>query len=169
MKNFQDLFIHELRDIYDAEVQIEKTLPELVKKAHSKELKEALHKHHLETKQQIRRLDKIAAELKIDLAGEECDAIKGILREGHKLLGKHYPPEVTDAAIIASAQRVEHYEMAVYGTLKAFAKHLELKNIEKLLDETSEEEGNADKTLTSIAMGTLFTTGINKEAARKTA
>lgn len=169
MKNFHDLFIHELSDIYSAELQIDNALPELIKKAHSKELKEALHKHHLETKKQIKRLDEIADELNVNLEGKKCDAIENILREGHKFLQAHFPHEISDAAIISSAQRVEHYEISVYGTLKSFAKHLELKNPEKLLNETFEEEKNADKTLNNIAYGTLFSKGINKEAARKTA
>src|SRR5437868_4358958 len=112
MKNFHDLFVHELRDMYFAEKQIEKILPQMAKTAHSSKLKEVFREHHKETQHQMIRLEKIADQLGISLTNTECDAIVGILKEGRKLLRSTYPPEVRDAALIISAQRVEHYEMA---------------------------------------------------------
>lgn len=167
MKDFHDLFVHELKDIYAAEVQIEKILPEMAKAAHLPKLKEAFRSHHQETKKHVQRLEKIADQLGITLKHCQCDAIEGILKEGKKLVKGDYPHEVRDAALIVAAQRVEHYEMAVYGILKAFAKHLKLNDIIKILDETSQEEGRADKHLTEIANGTLFSAGVNKKAAER--
>lgn len=167
MKNFHDLFEHQLKDIYAAEIKIEKTLPKLVKVAHNPKLKEALKAHHEETKHHIERLERIAGYLKVKLTNCKCEAIEGIIKEGENLLKEKYAPEVSDAAIIVSAQRVEHYEIAVYGVLKAFAKHLHLPEIIKILDETSKEEGHADKKLTEIANGTLFAAGVNEKAAKR--
>ncbi len=167
MKDFHDLFFNQLNDIYSAELEIEKALPEMAKMAHLPKLKEVFHEHHQETKQQIRRLETIAEELGLTLSPHKCDAIHGILLEGKKLLKEKFLPEVRDAALIVSAQRVEHYEMAVYGVLKSFAKHLKLDNVVKILQESSKEEGHADKKLNEIAEGTLFTTGINAKALKR--
>lgn len=169
MKNFQDLFVHELQEVYDAEMQMEKLLPECAKKAHAQKLKEAFRQHHDETRHQIDRLRRIASELNLELKGSECPAIKVYADEIHDIMKAFYPSDVRDAALISAAQRVEHYEIAQYGTLKSFAKYLGWKDIEKLLDETSKEEGHADKKLSEIAVGGFFTTGINEMAANKTA
>jgi ferritin-like metal-binding protein YciE len=167
MKDFHDLFLNQLNDMYSAELVIEKALPEMAKMAHLPNLKETFHMHHIETKHQIARLERIADELGIKLHDSKCDAIEGILKEGKKLLKGNYPHEVRDAALIISAQRVEHYEIAVYGVLKSFAKHLKLDNVVKILDESSKEEGHANKKLSEIAEGTLFTTGINAKALKR--
>lgn len=167
MKNFYELFVHEVRDMYAAEVKIGKILPEMAKKAHFPKLKEAFHVHHKETKKQIKRLEKIADQLDISLKKCQCEAIDGIIKEGKKIIKEHYYPEVIDAALIISAQRIEHYEMAVYGILKSFAKYLKLKEIIEILDESSKEEGHADKKLTEIAMGTLFSSGVNEKAVKR--
>ncbi|HSW72955.1 MAG TPA: ferritin-like domain-containing protein [Chlamydiales bacterium] len=167
MKDFHDLFFHELNDIYAAELRIEKILPEMAKAAHLPKLKEAFHSHHKETKKHIERLEKIAAQLGVSLQHCECEAIEGILKEGKKLVKGDYPHEVRDAALIVAAQKVEHYEMAVYGILKAFARRLKLNDVVKILDETSQEEGRADKHLTEIANGTMFSAGINEKALKR--
>jgi len=167
MKDFHDLFIDQLRDMYAAEVLIEKTLPEMAKAAHLPKLKEAFHSHHLETKKHVQRLEKIAGDLNISLKNCHCEAITGILKEGKKLIKEDFPHQVRDAALIVSAQRVEHYEMAVYGALKAFAKHLKLEDVVRLLDESSHEEGRADKYLTEIASGNLFSAGVNEKALKR--
>lgn len=167
MKNFQDLFIHQLKDVYDAEVQMERLLPECAKKSHAEKLKEAF-KHHLEeTKGQIKRLRHIAEMLNISLEGGECAPIRVYADEAHEFMKAFYPSDVRDAALINAAQKIEHYEIAQYGTLKSFAKYLGYKDVEKLLEETSKEEGHADKKLTDIAAGTFFTTGVNELAASK--
>jgi ferritin-like metal-binding protein YciE len=168
MKDFHDLFAHELKDMYAAELMIEKALPELAKAAHSEKLKEAFRNHHKETKHHVERLKRIADHLKISLTNiKKCEAMEGILKEGKQYLKADYPHEVRDAALIISAQRVEHYEIAVYGVLKAFAKHLKYHEIIKILEETSKEEGHMDKKLTEIADGTLFQTGINAKASKR--
>lgn len=169
MKNFYDLFVHQLKDMYAAEIEIEKALPLMAKMASLPKLKEAFHDHHRETKKHITRLEKIADHLGISLGKCHCEAIHGIIAEGKALIKEHYPEEVRDAALIVSAQRVEHYEMAVYGVLKSFAKHLKFDEVVDILKESAHEEGHADKKLTEIAEGTLFTTGVNAKAIKKTA
>ncbi|MFI5334081.1 MAG: ferritin-like domain-containing protein [Chlamydiales bacterium] len=169
MKNFQNLFHHELRDMHSAEVQIVQLLPRLAQAADTQQLKDAFEKHYIETQQHVVRLEKIAKDLEIPLGGRECKVMQVIAEEAEKIITADYPPEVRDAALISCAQRMEHYEIAVYGTLKAFAKHLGLKDVEQLLNETSKEEGAADKKLTEIAVGTVFGTGVNQQAVRKTA
>jgi ferritin-like metal-binding protein YciE len=167
MKDFHDLFLDQLNDIYSAEMQIEKVLPEMAKMAHLPELKEAFHMHHAETKHHITRLERIADELGIKLHPSGCDAIEGILKEGKKLVKENFPHEVRDAALIISAQRVEHYEITVYGVLKSFAKHLKLDDVYKILEESSKEEGHANKKLSQIAEGSLFCKGVNAKALKR--
>jgi ferritin-like metal-binding protein YciE len=169
MKNVHDLFRHELRAAYNAEIQMEKALPEFVKASHDKDLKEAFRHHHEETKHQIQRLEKIARDVELDLKGVESEPMKVLIREGEKMIKTNYPPEVKDAALISYAQRIEHYEIACYGTLKAFAHHLDFKEAEKLLNETLQEEEHADKKLNALALGGLFSAGINQKAIDKTA
>lgn len=169
MKNFNNLFNHELDDVYSAEKQMTPLLTRLAQAASTPKLKEALEKHHLETQQHLRRLEKIASQLNIPLGKHECRVMNVIAEEAEKVINADYPPEVRDAAIISCAQRMEHYEITLYGTLKAFAKHLGLKEEENLLNETSREESAFDKKLTDIAVGTLFSSGINQKAIRKSA
>jgi ferritin-like metal-binding protein YciE len=169
MRNFQDLFVYELQEMYDAEVQIERLLPDCAKKAHTPKLKDAFRHHLDETRHQIDRLRKIANEHNIELQGGVCNAVKVYADEAHALMKTFYPSEVRDAALISVAQCIEHYEIAQYGTLKSFAKYLGWKDVEKLLDETSKEEGHADKLLSDIAVGGFFTTGVNEMAASKSA
>jgi len=169
MKNFYDLFVHELKDMYSAEVQIERALTQYIKMATHSKLKNAFRMHHKETKNHISRLKQIARELKISLTKSKCEAMAGILLEGRKSIKEHYSREVRDALLIGSAQRIEHYEMSVYGTLKAYARHLKLTDVERILNITSKEEGHADKKLTEIANGTFLSTGINEKALRRKA
>lgn len=163
---FFDLFIDELADIYDGELQIINALPKLIQASTSRDLKEALYHHLEETEGQKQRLDEIFFELYLEPFEKRCIGIEGIFREAREILRKKLPPVVKDAAIIASAQKVEHYEIATYGTLRTYAEVLELDNIADLLQETLNEEYNADKTLNKLAEGTWLTTGINARAAR---
>lgn len=170
MKDFYDLFIHELQDMYSAELQIVKALPEMARAAHHPDLKEAFRNHRDETQKQIERLEKAAEELGVTFKEVESPIMMEMLKEGKKVINSKYASDVKDAALITAAQRVEHYEMACYGILKSFAKQIDRKDIVKLLDESSKEEGNADKKLTEIAEGTLFNKGVNEKALkRKTA
>ncbi len=167
-KDFYALFIQELKDIYNAEKQNVKALPIMAAAAHAPELKEAFRAHWKETKEHVQRLKQIARILGEDLSGSECNAMRGILKEAHKSLGMNYASPVRDASLISEAQRVEHYEIATYGTLKTFAHHLNYPRVEELLNLTIKEEGNTDKKLTKIAEGTIFSKGINVRAKEVT-
>lgn len=168
MKNqgLYDLFVKEVEDMYSAEQQIVDTLPKLIKLASLSELKEALSHHLEETEGQVGRLEKIFSILKMKPRKKMCEGMKGILEEGDEMLKNKSQSPTLDATIISAAQKVEHYEMASYGTLISFAKTLDLDSkISDLLKETLDEESAADKKLTKIAEGSIFTTGVNQEAA----
>lgn len=165
LKNLNDLFLEELKDMYSAEKQIVESLPKLIKLASFADLNEALSNHFKETQFQVKRLEKIFSLLDIPAEEVFCDGMAGILKEADVMLEGQNKSATLDAAIISCAQKVEHYEIASYGTLHSFAQYLELNDeIIDLLQETLDEEGDADETLTRIAEGTLFTDGVNKEA-----
>ncbi len=151
VNNLQQLFVEQLRDLYDGENQITKALPKLIEKAHSQQLKSALQEHLDVTKKQITRLDQIFSELGEKSGGETCKGMKGVIAEGDELVGKGNDPAVIDASIITSAQRVEHYEMAGYGTVKTYARQLGKNNFAQLLEQTLSEEKEADEKLSEIA------------------
>lgn len=162
-----ELFIDELKDMYSAENQIVESLPKLIKLAQLPDLKAGLSEHLTETENQVKRLEKIFSILNMRPEEENCEGMEGILKEAEDLVKGNTKSPTTDAAIISAAQKVEHYEIASYGTLRSFAKNLDLNSeIVDLLQENLKEEGNADKKLTKVADGTLFSSGINKEAAR---
>ena len=169
MKNFYNLFIKELQNVYSVEKQIIAALPKMIEGASSSKLKEALRHHLKETKEQLKRLNTIALELGEGITGFKSDAIAGLIKDGSKVLRAHYDKPSKDAAIISACQRIEHYEIAVYGVLKALARHLNLRHVEELLIETAKEEGHANKTLTELAEGNLFSSGINEKACKKVA
>jgi ferritin-like metal-binding protein YciE len=147
----ENLFVEELKDLYSAEHQITKTLPKLVKAATSPDLKKAFEHHLKETEGQIERLDKAFEILGVSPKGKTCDGMKGILSEGAEVLQETSAGDIRDAALISAAQRVEHYEMAGYGSVRAYAEQLGQKEIAGLLQDTLEEEKAADKKLTEIA------------------
>lgn len=151
LNNLRDLFVHELKDIYSAEKQITKALPKMSKAAASKELSDAL-KNHLEvTQRQIERLEEIFEMLGKSPRGPKCEGMEGLLKEGSKLLDEDAEESVLDAALISAAQKVEHYEIAAYGCLVTYAEQLGEDQAARLLQETLQEEGDADKELTSLA------------------
>jgi ferritin-like metal-binding protein YciE len=160
MKTMNDLFLHILKDIYYAEKQILKALPKMVKAAEAPELKSALEKHQQETEGQVERLEQVFSEIDKPARGEKCEAIMGIISEGEDVIKKGDDPAVVDAGLIAAAQAVEHYEIARYGTLIAWAEQLGLSNAVGLLNQTLEEEKTADKKLTQIAQA-----NVNRKAA----
>jgi len=164
MKDFHDLFQHELKEIYSAETQIERALPEFSRAAFNPELKKLLMTHAEETKRHTSRLKKIGSEMNISLEGGVCSTVRDMIQEGKQLINQKYPPHVQDAALIGVMQQLEHYQMAVYGVLKAYARHLGHHDIMDILQQTSKEEGRADKALTSVAEGMA---GINAKAAQK--
>jgi ferritin-like metal-binding protein YciE len=151
-KGFTDLFELELKDLYSAEKQLTKALPKMAKAATNDELKQAFESHLEETEGQIERLETIFKQLDISYARvEKCKAMEGLIEEGKKLMEEGLEPEVLDAGLICAAQKVEHYEIAGYGCARTFAQQLGHTEIAELLQETLDEEGNADKKLTEIA------------------
>ena len=149
--SLQKLFIEELKDLYSAEHQIVRALPKMIKAAGSEELKAALESHLEETNTQVARLDKIGEILGRGLKGKTCEGMKGVLSEGAEVIEEVEEGEIRDAGMIAAAQRVEHYEMAGYGSVIEFARLLKHNDIADLLAETLEEEKAADKKLTQVA------------------
>lgn len=162
--NMKELFIEELKDVMSAEQQIIKALPNMIKAAESEDLKEAFTNHLEETRNQAKRLEKIFKMLEVSGKGETCDAMEGLIKEGDKAIQDHTKSAIRDAAIISKAQRIEHYEISAYGTLRTFAKELDLDEAVELLQESLDEEVNADKILTKIAEGSLLISGVNQKA-----
>lgn len=149
--SIEKLFIAELKDLYSAENQITKALPKMVKAAKSSDLKKAFETHLQETEGQIERLVRICEMLGTSPKGKACEGMKGVLGEGSSMLEESEAGDVRDAALISAAQRVEHYEMAAYGSVRAYAELLGQTEAAKLLEETLEEEKAADQKLTSIS------------------
>jgi ferritin-like metal-binding protein YciE len=156
----QELLIDELKDLYSAEKQIVRALPKLAKAASFPELQQAILNHLEETKGQVARLEKIGEIVGKKLTGKTCVGMKGVLEEGSEVLEDTDKGIVRDAALISASQRVEHYEMAGYGSAREFAKLLGLTQVAQLLEETLAEEKNADKTLSVVAKQ------VNAEAKR---
>ena len=145
------MFQHEIKDLYSAETQLIEALPKMAKAASHKSLQEAFENHLAETKQQQQRLVKVAEHLGFDPKGETCNAMEGLIEEGEEMVEMDAESDVKDAGLIASAQRVEHYEIAGYGTAVTFAQMLGHREAEQLLQETLKEEKNADGKLNKLA------------------
>jgi ferritin-like metal-binding protein YciE len=158
--NLQELFHHTLKDIYFAENLIVKSLPKMIRKTESKALAKALDDHLLETKEQVKRLDNVFELIGEKAEAEKCPAIEGIIEEAEELMSEVKDSDTRDAAIIAAAQAVEHYEITRYGTLVSWGKLLGLDDAVKELSATLKEEYKADTTLTKLAESKL-----NKQAA----
>ncbi|HWA28761.1 MAG TPA: ferritin-like domain-containing protein [Lacunisphaera sp.] len=148
---FQDLFLEELKDIYHAEQQLVKALPKMAKAATARELKDGFTKHLKETEGHTRRLEKIFTLLGHKPAAKVCEGMKGLIKEGQEKIEEDVPDTIRDAALIGAAQKVEHYEIAAYGTLRTYADLMDRDDIVELLQETLDEEGVTDKKLTEIA------------------
>ncbi|MFW5762484.1 MAG: ferritin-like domain-containing protein [Cyclobacteriaceae bacterium] len=157
--SFQDLFLHELKDLYSVESQLIEALPKMAEAATDPQLKHAFESHLEETKGQKERLEKVSSILDESLKGEDCDAMKGLIKEGKEAIKAKGDDDLRDAALIASAQRVEHYEIAAYGTATRFAKLVGQTEIAGLLASTLEEEKEADSKLNEIA-----TASVNRKA-----
>jgi ferritin-like metal-binding protein YciE len=151
IKNMDDLFVHTLRDIYYAEKQIVKSLPEMIEKASNQQLKQGFQTHLRETENHVKRLDQVFALIGKKAQGIDCPAIDGIIEEAEDVVGEVQNKSVLDAALIAAAQAVEHYEMTRYGTLIAWAKLLGRNDAAALLNQTLDEEKATDKKLTQMA------------------
>jgi ferritin-like metal-binding protein YciE len=160
IKNMDDLFVHTLRDIYYAEKQIVKSLPEMIDKANNQQLKQGFQTHLRESENHVKRLEQIFQLLGKQAQGVDCPAIDGIIEEAEDVAGEVQDKTVLDAALIAAAQAVEHYEMTRYGTLIAWAKQMGRNDAVTLLNQTLEEEKATDKKLTQMAEA-----NINRRAA----
>jgi len=151
LQSLDDLLADKLKDLYSAENQILKALPKMVKAAEAPQLSQALQDHYNVTQGHVQRLEQIASNLGIRLRGKKCVGMEGLLEEGKELLQEKADPDVLDAGIIGAAQSVEHYEIAGYGTARAFAQMLGMRDAANLLQQTLDEEKEADQTLTRIA------------------
>jgi ferritin-like metal-binding protein YciE len=151
LNSLHDLYVEELKDLFSAETQLVKALPKMAKAATAPELRTAIEEHLEETKGQVERLETIFRELDESPKGKKCKAMEGLIEEGGELIAERGHGSVRDAGLIAAAQRVEHYEIAGYGTVRTFANLLGYEEAAALLQETLDEEANADKKLTELA------------------
>ncbi|HEX3879905.1 MAG TPA: ferritin-like domain-containing protein [Bryobacteraceae bacterium] len=161
LETLHDLYLSELKDLYSAEDQILKALPKVIEKTTSPELRQALQNHLEETRGHVGRLEEVFGMHGEKPEKQKCKGMQGVLSEGDELIGYDAPPEVRDAAIITACQRVEHYEIAVYGTVRTYAEQLGHERAAAVLQETLDEEYAADEKLTDIASGR-----VNIEATR---
>lgn len=161
LNSLDDLFLVQIQDLYDAEQRLTKALPKMAEAATNKQLKSAFKKHLRETEEHVTRLEKVFSIIGKTAKSETCEAMKGLIAEGDEAIKAGGDDTVRDAALIAAAQRVEHYEMAGYGTVRTLAEELGQTEIARILQQTLDEEGACDKTLTEIAESR-----INAKAAR---
>jgi ferritin-like metal-binding protein YciE len=163
LQTLRDLFEHEISDLYSAETQLVTALPKMAQAASNDELRNAFEQHLQETRDHVSRLDDIRGQIGSSMS-ETCEGMRGLIQEGEEIVSAVGDPAVKDAALISAAQRVEHYEIAAYGTARTLADELDLGDAKDALDQTLDEESNADKLLTKIATGGLFKAGINQQA-----
>ena len=166
MQSLHDLYVEELKDLYSAENQLLKALPKLAKAASSESLKEAFEEQLEVTKQQVERLDQIFEKLGKSARGKKCVAMEGLIEEGSEIISrkKEFEPGVLDAALIGAAQKVEHYEIAGYGTVRTYATLLGEDEAAELLQETLNEEGETDEKLTALAESEINVEAASEEA-----
>jgi ferritin-like metal-binding protein YciE len=160
LKSLQDLYVNELKDLYSAENQILKALPKMAQAASSPQLQQAFQEHLQQTHTQVDRLDRIFSRLGQRATGKKCEGVAGLIEEGKELMQMDVDEQVMDAGLIVAAQKVEHYEMAGYGSVRTFARLLGEHEAAQLLQQTLDEEGATDKKLTALAEGM-----VNQEAA----
>ena len=164
IQSMKDLFLEQIRDLYSGETQIVKALPKMVEAASNEELREGFSEHLQQTQMHVARLEDIFTRLDEKPGGVKCVGMEGLLKEGEEMIDSTEAGSVRDAGLIAAAQRVEHYEMAGYGSAREFARQLGDSSAVQLLEETLEEEKETDERLTEIAMSV-----VNDEASTKTA
>ncbi len=151
LKTLEDLFLHEIKDLYNAEQQLVKALPKMAKAASSEKLRQGFEEHLEQTRGHVNRLEKIFDQIGKSHRGAKCEAMVGLIEEGSKLIHEEAEPEVKDAGLIGAAQRVEHYEIAGYGTARTLARLLNRTEAEELLQQTLDEEKETDEKLTQLA------------------
>jgi ferritin-like metal-binding protein YciE len=159
LNDLRGALIHELRDLYSAEKQLVQALPRMAKEASNEELSAAIDEHLDVTKEHVERLEEMFKTLDVSSRGEKCRGMEGLIEEGRHILEQEAADEVRDALIISAAQKIEHYEIAGYGTARTFANRLGEADVANLLDRTLDEESDADETLTEIAESS-----VNREA-----
>lgn len=164
LATLKDLYVAQLQDLYSAETQLLEALPKMAQASSHDNLKIGFEEHLAQTQNQLGRLIRIFSDLGETPGGHTCEAMQGLVQESEELMKAQGDAVVKDAALIASAQRVEHYEIAGYGTVRSYAYHLGLDKHARLLQETLDEEGAADKKLTLLAEGGVLADGINEEA-----
>ena len=161
LNNLTDVLVHTVQDLYSAETQLTKALPKMASAADNAKLKQAFSDHLAETEQQASRLEQVCKHLGVSEKGVTCEGMKGLIKEGQEVIDMNGDPAAKDAALITAAQKVEHYEIAGYGSAVTFAKLLDLKEVVGLLEQSLSEESNADKKLTTVAES-----GLNRQAAK---
>ena len=163
-QSLKDVLQEQLEDLHSAETQLTAALPKMAQAAHNDELRKAFEHHLEETHDHLKRVREALSELGVSSPTEVCQGMKGLITEGEKLMHEEGDPNAQDAALIAAAQRVEHYEIAAYGTARQLAGDCGYAEIKDLMDQTLDEESQADKTLTKIATGGMFMAGVNQQA-----
>jgi ferritin-like metal-binding protein YciE len=165
LQSLDDVLQDQVKDLLSAEKQLVSALPKVAAAAQSDELKKALSEHLEETKGHLERLEQVTTILGMDSSAKTCKAMQGLIAEGDEVLSETGDPVAKDAAIIAAAQRIEHYEIAAYGTARTLAGELDYDDAKRLLNATLHEHRAADKLLTKIATGGMFKSGVNQAAA----
>ena len=165
LKDMNGLLTHEVKDLLHAEKQLIKALPKMAKAASSATLRQAFEDHLDETKLHVDRLEKVCEHLGIAARGEKCEAMAGLVEQGQEIIDAEGDDDVRDPALIAAAQRVEHYEMAGYGAARSFAEQLGLSEVANLLQQTLDEEGAANENLTSIALDSVNRRAMHEASA----
>ncbi|SPE56523.1 Protein YciF [Verrucomicrobia bacterium] len=169
LDSLESLLLHEIKDLYHAEKQLVKALPKVIKKASSSELRNAIEQHLTETEEHVNRLEQVFEMLGQPPKAVKCQGMQGILDEAETTLGEKGTPETLDAAIIASAQKVEHYEIASYGSVVCWASMLNRQDVKDLLSRTLEEEKQADRKLTDLAKSSVNMTASQQGSERRLA
>jgi len=169
LDTLKKLYVEELRDLYNAENQLVKALPKMAKGASSAELKQAFEDHLEQTKEHVERLDEIFSRLDEKPTGKTCKAMKGLIEEGSEMLDQDGEESVIDAGLIGAAQRVEHYEIAAYGTVRTFANLLGEEEAADLLQQTLDEEGETDKQLSELAEEIVNQEALSEDEEQETA
>jgi len=164
--SLQDVFAEQLNDLRSAEEQLVQALPKIAGAASTDELRKAFEEHLAQTRGHLERVEDVISTTGITKTGEVCEGMRGLLKEGESIIAATGDPTAKDAALIAAAQRVEHYEIAGYGTAATLANHLGLDDAQDVLGQILDEEETTDKQLTKIATGGMFKSGVNQRAAR---
>lgn len=162
--NLEDVFVEQISDLYSAETQLVEALPKVASAVSSEGLREAFEEHLQQTRGHVERLEEVFATTSLQRREEECEAMKGLIAEGGEIVETEGAPYAKDAALIAAAQRIEHYEIAAYGSAREMAKELGLDDASTKLGDTLDEEAIANELLTMIATGGVFTKGVNPQA-----